>query len=52
MPTQGSKKFVHWTKKFFECKKIAHTPELNREGFWKKREHKEPRIERADQKNK
>lgn len=41
------KKFKHWTKQFFECKKIAEEPVLNREGFWKKKEHKEFKIERT-----
>ena len=48
----ASKKFTHWTQKFHDCKKIAEEPALNREGFWKKREHKELKIERADQKTK
>ncbi len=47
-----NKGLKHWTKQFFECKKIAEEPALNREGFWKKKEHKEFKIERADQKKK
>ena len=46
------KKFKRWTEKFFDCKKIAEEPAMNREGFWKKREYKEPKIERADTKEK
>lgn len=48
----NKKPFKRWTEKFFDCRKIADEPEMNREGFWKKREHKEPKIERADQKTK
>jgi hypothetical protein len=47
-----NKSFKHWTKQFFDCKKIAEEPALNREGFWKKKEHKEFKIERADTKEK
>ena len=46
------KKFKRWTEKFHDCKKIAEEPAMNREGFWKKKEHKEPKIERADTKEK
>jgi len=44
------KKFTRWTEKFHDCKKIGEEPAMNREGFWKKKEYKELKIERADQK--
>jgi len=43
------KHLKHWTKQFFDVKKIADEPEMNRAGFWKKPEYKEFKIERADQ---
>lgn len=49
MPIVSNKRpYTHWMNKFHEVKKIADEPALNKEGFWKKREHKEPKIERAD----
>lgn len=36
---------IRWKEKFFKIKKIAETPPLNREGFWKQHKVKEPEFE-------
>jgi len=46
----NNKSLKHWTKKFFDVKKIADEPPLNKEGFWKKPEIKEIKIEHQDKK--
>ena len=35
---------VHWTKKIINCHKIGDTPSLNREGYWKKKEPPEIKV--------
>ncbi|MFH1562855.1 MAG: hypothetical protein ABIF11_05495 [Nitrospirota bacterium] len=44
MSQKSIKKLVHWTKKIINCHKISDTPLLNREGYWKKKEPSEIKV--------
>lgn len=40
-----------WKRQFFECKKIADTPPLNKKGFWDKPKHGiKKELEKVDKK--